>query len=81
MEKIRFGILGCGTIGDVHAKSIMALEDAELIAICDVNAERAAEYAKRYGVKAYSDYGEMLADPDIVNILNSISHRITVSMT
>ena len=65
MEKIRFGILGCGTIGDVHAKSIMALEDAELIAICDVNAERAAEYAKRYGVKAYSDYGEMLADPDI----------------
>ena len=65
MEKIRFGILGCGTIGDVHARAIMALDDAELVALCDVNAERAAEYAKKYGVKPYSDFDAMLSDPDI----------------
>jgi len=66
MNKIKFGILGCGTIGDVHARAIRALgDDAELVALCDVNAERAKEYADKYGVKAYSDYAKMLADPEI----------------
>ena len=66
MRKIRFGILGCGTIGDVHARAIRELsDDAELIALCDVSEERANEYAKKYGVKAYTSYEEMLASPDI----------------
>lgn len=65
MKKIRFGILGCGTIGDVHARAIAELDVAELSAICDVNAARAEEYANKYGVKAYSDYEKMLADEDI----------------
>ena len=65
MKKIRFGILGCGTIGDVHARAISALDRAELIAFCDVNEERAAEYANKYGVKAYTCFDEMLADNEI----------------
>jgi predicted dehydrogenase len=66
MNKIRFGILGCGVIGDVHAKAIIDTEGAELLAMCDVNAERAGEYARRHGCKkAYSDFGKMLEDEEI----------------
>lgn len=65
MKKIKFGILGCGTIGDVHARAIMELEDAELTAVCDANAERASDYAKKYGVKPYSSFEDMLGDPEI----------------
>lgn len=66
MKKIKFGILGCGTIGDVHARAIAELPElCELAALCDVNPARAKEYAKKYNVKAYSDYSEMLRDPDI----------------
>lgn len=64
-KKIRFGILGCGTIGDVHAKAILELDGAELCAICDVNPDRVKKYAESYGIKAYTSYDEMLADPDI----------------
>ena len=65
MKKIRFGILGCGTIGDVHARAIGALDSAELVAVCDADAERVKTYAERYGVKAYTRYEEMLSDTDI----------------
>jgi predicted dehydrogenase len=65
MQKIRFGILGCGTIGDVHARAIMALKEAELIAVCDANRDRANDYAKKYGVKFYLSFEDMLLDPEI----------------
>ena len=65
MQKIRFAILGCGLIGDIHAQAILSTPDAELYAICDVSPERADEYASRYGAHAYTSYDEMLADPCI----------------
>ena len=65
MKQIKFGILGCGTIGDVHARAILELDSAKLIAVCDANPQRANEYAKKYGVKAYSRYEDMLADTEI----------------
>jgi predicted dehydrogenase len=66
MKKIRIAILGCGTIGDVHARAIAELPElCTLAAICDVSPERAEAYAKKYNTKGYSDYAEMLADPDI----------------
>ena len=69
MKKIRFAILGCGTIGDVHARAIAELESAELVAVCDSSPERAGEYSAKYGVKAYTDYSELLSNPDIDAIL------------
>ena len=66
MKKIRIAILGCGVIGDVHARAIAELPElCELVALCDVNPARAEEYAKKYNVKAYSDYAEMLRDKEI----------------
>ena len=66
MEKLRFGILGCGTIGDVHARAISELDIAELVAFCDPNEQRADEYTKRHSAKRYYlNYGEMLSAEDI----------------
>ena len=65
MKKIRFAILGCGTIGDVHARAINAEPTAELVAVCDADSARAESYAEKYGVKAYTDYTELLENPEI----------------
>ena len=65
MEKIKFAILGCGMIGDVHARAIAELNSAELVAVCDASEERANEYATKYGVKAYTDYKALLSNPYI----------------
>ena len=65
MNEIKFAIIGCGTIGDVHARAIMELDGAVLAAVCDFSPERAKEFAARYGTLAYSDYDELLKNEEI----------------
>ncbi|MEF3304943.1 Gfo/Idh/MocA family protein [Paenibacillus sp. GYB003] len=64
-RKVRFAVVGCGGISSSHFIGIERAPEAELAAVCDVNAMRAEEYGAKYGVKAYSDYGKLLAAPDI----------------
>jgi UDP-N-acetyl-2-amino-2-deoxyglucuronate dehydrogenase len=59
-EKMRFGIIGCGVIGDTHAKAISSIPDACLIAVADVVAESAQKLAEIYGVTPYTNAQEML---------------------
>ncbi len=58
-EKLKTGIIGCGKVGDFHAKAYAGLENSQFTAVCDSNIERAKAFAERYGVKAYSDVEEM----------------------
>ncbi|OQA85699.1 MAG: putative oxidoreductase YcjS [Lentisphaerae bacterium ADurb.Bin242] len=65
-KKVKIGIIGCGTIGSVHADSYAKVENAELVALCDILPDRLAEKAKRHQVaKTYADYKKLLADPAI----------------
>ncbi|MFA6809396.1 MAG: Gfo/Idh/MocA family oxidoreductase, partial [Eubacteriales bacterium] len=69
-KKLGFGIIGCGRISAKHTESIMAIDEAELLAVCDIIPEKAQNYSEKYGAKAYTDYKELLArdDIDIVTI-------------
>ena len=62
---LKFGILGCGMIADIHAKAINSLENAKLFGVADNNIESAKKFADKYGVKAFSDYNEMLNSDEI----------------
>ncbi|MBS6951663.1 MAG: Gfo/Idh/MocA family oxidoreductase [Enterocloster asparagiformis] len=70
MEKLRTGIIGCGKVGDFHAKAFEALENSEFTAVCDNNIERARAFADRYGVKAYDDIEAMIRECklDVVSV-------------
>jgi UDP-N-acetylglucosamine 3-dehydrogenase len=70
MTKLGVAVIGTGQWGKNHARVYKELPSTELVAVCDVNAERAKAMAQQYGVKAYSDSTEMLKDKDIqaVNI-------------
>ena len=65
MTKLGVAVIGTGQWGKNHARVYKELPSTELIAVCDVNAERAKAMAQQYGVKAYSDSTEMLKDKDI----------------
>lgn len=65
-KKTRIGIIGCGTIGSVHAEAYAKVENAEIVALCDILPDRLAEKAKRHNVKkTYTDYKKLLADKTI----------------
>ncbi len=60
-RKIRFALVGCGRIAANHFGAIEAhKENCELVAVCDIVAERANEAANKLGVKAYYSLDDML---------------------
>src|SRR3989344_2035041 len=70
--KIGFGLIGTGAIAHVHAKAIINNKNSDLIGVLSSDSKRAEEFAKKYGIKAYSDYKELLKNPQInaVDIVN-----------
>jgi UDP-N-acetylglucosamine 3-dehydrogenase len=65
MTKLGVAVIGTGQWGKNHARVYKELLSTELVAVCDVNADRAKAMAEQYGVKAYSDSTEMFKDKDI----------------
>jgi UDP-N-acetylglucosamine 3-dehydrogenase len=65
LKKLGVAVIGTGQWGKNHARVYKELASTELIAICDVNLERAKAMAAQHGVKAYSDSAEMLKDKSI----------------
>ncbi|UOF89490.1 Gfo/Idh/MocA family oxidoreductase [Fodinisporobacter ferrooxydans] len=65
-----FAIVGAGVIGKAHAATLQHIEQAKLVAVCDVIPDRAREIAKTYHCDWYTDLQEMLVNPaiDIVNV-------------
>ncbi|MCM3772774.1 MULTISPECIES: Gfo/Idh/MocA family protein [Priestia] len=62
MTKVKIGVIGCGSIAQHrHLPEYKMNEQVELVAVCDINAERANSVAQQYGVKAYTNYEELLA--------------------
>jgi len=66
MEKVRFGLIGTGTWGNVHAETYSTYYRASLAAVCDVDEARARKAAEQWGVsRVYTDFRELVRDPDI----------------
>jgi predicted dehydrogenase len=66
VEKVRLGLIGTGTWGKVHAETYTSYPRASLVAVCDLNEERARHIASRYDVThVYADYRKMLAEANI----------------
>lgn len=66
----RFGIIGCGTIAQIHAGAIASLPQARIAGVYDPVRESARAFAVRHGCGVYETVEKMLADPtvDVVNI-------------
>lgn len=59
---LRLGLLGCGRIGQVHAKSIKTLPDATVVAVADAVPEAAASLASASGARAQSAESILASD-------------------
>ena len=66
---MRFGLLGTGYwAAETHAAALVAAPDATLVAVWGRDPAKAALLADRYGIRAYEDVDELLADVDAVAI-------------
>jgi UDP-N-acetyl-2-amino-2-deoxyglucuronate dehydrogenase len=58
-------IIGCGSIHHLHAGVIEKLEGVRLAAVCDDKPERAEASAGAHQCLCYTDYRDLLGNPDI----------------
>lgn len=65
MKKLGVAVIGTGFWGKNHARCYSELESTKLVAICDINKERAKAVADQFGVKAYKNSSKMLKNQDI----------------
>jgi UDP-N-acetylglucosamine 3-dehydrogenase len=69
MDKVRHAVIGLGWFGEKHCEALAAIPNVEIAALCTRTPKRLKEVAKTFGVKkTYTDYNELLADPDIDSV-------------
>ncbi|HEU0042674.1 MAG TPA: Gfo/Idh/MocA family oxidoreductase [Jiangellaceae bacterium] len=65
-DRVRFALVGAGTIGQVHAQAIQGLPDvAELRLVVSRRAEPATALAAAHGAEWSTDVDGLWADPDV----------------
>lgn len=78
MDKVRFGIIGVGNIGTVHARYLLAgtVKEACLTAVCDNNPDKHSAIRQLVGndVALFSDAEEMLKSGLIDAVIVSTPH-------
>lgn len=74
-KKIRWGILGAGSIAHKFATGFGGVDDGELWAVGSRSVEKADEFADQYDIpKRYGSYQELVADPDVDAIYVATPH-------
>lgn len=80
MGKLKTALVGCGKVGHFHAKAFVNLAQSQFTAVCDYNLERAQDFAKQYGVKAYDNVEQMVANEGIEMLSVCTPHPIHASV-
>src|SRR5438876_7177894 len=85
MSKVKVGIVGSRFQADCIAGAVKAVpEEAELVAVASPTKGHAAEFAKRHGIPqggAYTDYRELLRDPQVELISITAPNRLHAQIT
>jgi len=66
---VRLGLIGCGGMGSDLARHARQLDTASVVAVSDVDEERARRLGEELGAKAFTDYNAMLALPELDAVL------------
>ncbi|MDR6227452.1 Gfo/Idh/MocA family protein [Desmospora profundinema] len=80
---VKVGIIGCGSISiHRHIPEYFKHPDAQLVAFCDTDEQRAQAAALEYGGEVYTDWREMLdqAELDAVSVCTPNADHAPISM-
>lgn len=78
MNKLKTAVIGVGYLGKFHAEKYANLDNSELVAVVDANAETAQAIADKYNIEALTDYKSLLGKVDAVSIAapTTLHHNI-----
>jgi len=73
---LNVGLVGCGRVSEIHMNAYKNIPDANVIAIADINLDRAKAFAQKWGIlKVYDDALKLfeMKNLDFVDICTPIS--------
>ena len=80
MEKVRFGIVGCGNMGSSHAKNLLdgKIENGVLSAVCDINPKKFRYLKERVGdsIKYFENSEDMFRSGECDVVMICTPHYI-----
>ncbi len=65
MRKIRTAIIGCGKVSDLHAGALKKTVEAQFVAVCSRDRDKARRYGEKYGVQGFGDIKEMIVSAGV----------------
>ena len=80
MKKLKAVVVGCGNIAGTYADQIAKYSQIELAGFSDLMPERAQEFARKHGGKAYGSLEEVLADESVQLVINLTIHHAHVEV-
>ncbi len=60
MKRIKTALIGTGKVAQLHALALRTLPQSEFVAVCGRPSDKLQAFAAQYGVRAFSDVGEMI---------------------
>lgn len=68
--RVGIGFIGAGMISEQYLTNLTTFPDVEVVRIGDIDAERAAASAAKWGIPASGTGDEVLTDPDVEIVVN-----------
>lgn len=59
--RVRTALVGCGKVGQIHAKALANLVESDFVAVCDTSSDRAASFGKTYGVEPFTSLTALMS--------------------
>ncbi len=82
MQKVRIGMIGVGQISKSHLRNYAEIEDAEIVAACDINEPELKRVCDQHGIQLqYTDYNEMLKRDDLDAVDVCLHNRLHAPAT
>ncbi|RME46989.1 MAG: gfo/Idh/MocA family oxidoreductase, partial [Chloroflexi bacterium] len=78
---VRAVVIGVGSMGRNHARVYAELDEAQLVAVADVNRSLCEQVASHFGARAYTDYVAMIEKekPDVASIVVPTCEHLAVA--
>src|SRR5450759_2130868 len=69
-DPVRIGLIGTGEIAHLsHIPALSAIPELQLVAVADVNVDRAQQLGQQFGCRVYSDYRQLLDDEAVQAVI------------
>ncbi|NIV10091.1 MAG: Gfo/Idh/MocA family oxidoreductase, partial [Aliifodinibius sp.] len=77
---MRFGLIGCGGIGQLRAEALKKLPEAELTIVCDIDPSLVEEMVRKFGAKKAKDWQALVSEENLDAVIVSTPPHLHAEM-